>query len=250
VLALGAQKILIIMGNELSFMKMLYCYSTSQMAKYVPGNIWQFVGRGLLYKQNGIKTDNILISILMENIFLLGSALLVSLFLLWFGNAEIGFLDFKLYIIAIFVILFIIFFKSERINKIKVNNKFMETIIILYNVSIAKRLQTLALFIIAWLSFGLSFYLLLRSMGIGNINLSVSGGYFIFSWLVGYLAFLVPGGIGVREYILVKMLANYTIEPIAFTISLVSRVSWFIVELMLFVFTITNHKKIKFSNWD
>jgi hypothetical protein len=64
-------------------------------------------------------------------------------------------------------------------------------------------------FILNWIIFGAMFYAILAALypGISLIYVPLVSGIFTASWVIGYLAIFVPQGLGVRELIIVTLLA-------------------------------------------
>lgn len=56
---------------------------------------------------------------------------------------------------------------------------------------------------------------------------------FAFTWIVGFLSFLTPGGIGIREGLLGLLLANYMPAPQATLVALLCRVWMLSAEMVL-----------------
>jgi len=60
-------------------------------------------------------------------------------------------------------------------------------------------------------------------------------GTFSISWLVGYYAFLSPGGLGVQEGIQVYLLTFFFPSPISIVIALASRLWMTVGDLLVFL---------------
>jgi len=63
-----------------------YVYNVAQLAKYVPGSIWQFVSRISMLRARHASSRSIRDSIIAENGWLVGSALLLGSALVWLGQ--------------------------------------------------------------------------------------------------------------------------------------------------------------------
>ena len=88
----------------------------------------------------------------------------------------------------------------------------------------------------AWVLYGFGFELLARAVGVGTAGWS--GGFvaaFTFSYLIGYLALLAPGGIVVRELALVEALRILGLAPPAagLVLALASRLWLSVLEIVL-----------------
>src|SRR5690606_6653066 len=75
-------------GISLDFPTAARLYNLSQLGKYVPGSIWQFVGRAAAYRRRGAAYGAIRDALLIESLWIVAAAALVGLLLT--GPAVIG----------------------------------------------------------------------------------------------------------------------------------------------------------------
>lgn len=230
-LAYGTQQSLAVTGKLLSFLKMLWIYSLSQLAKYVPGSVWQFMGRGYEYKKEGIKNDRILVALLVENVFLVLGATGVALVFLNIAQTS-SILQASLLVYGLVLVIFIFLLRFDWLQKIFMKVFSFEK---KYIVSIHKRIKLLGIYLIIWVLMGLSYYFLILSFGFHNIPFHIALGSFSVGWVAGFLAVFVPGGIGIREFFLIYYMLPFITEQNAFAISAFSRLSWVFVEVFLVV---------------
>lgn len=99
-----------------------------------------------------------------------------------------------------------------------------------------RRGALLALFptyVLAWGAYGLSGAVLVRALELGDASLTTgfTSCAFVASWLAGFLSFLTPGGIGVREGVLAAFLATTLTASQGVVLAAVARLTWTIVEL-------------------
>ncbi len=80
-----------------------------------------------------------------------------------------------------------------------------------------------SLTLLSWATYGVAFWCLARGMGIAGLGVSTAAGVFALGYLVGLLAVIVPGGLGVRELALVGQLTPLVGSGPAIGLSLVSR---------------------------
>jgi len=96
---------------------------------------------------------------------------------------------------------------------------------------------------VSWLLFGLAFLVFVKALAQASFSMYPSfTGAFAFSVNVGFLAIFVPGGIGVREGLLVLLLSSlfpaFFPVPVATMISLLARLWVTVVELLCFLIAI------------
>jgi hypothetical protein len=216
----------------------------SQFGKYIPGHIWQFVGRITFLAEKGVSKKRALLSIHLESASSILAAtltLLVSLTLSSVRPDEIGI---PLIAAAIFLCLTLlhpkllesalnIFFTILKKDKVTVDFSFKNMLLIT------------AYYIAAWFVLSLSFFFLINSLyDIGFASFFDVAFAFTASYVAGYLAIFAPGGIGVREGFLILFLGRVVPEFIAPVVSILSRI-WFIIgELLSLVIVELLHRVI------
>ena len=94
--------------------------------------------------------------------------------------------------------------------------------------------NVLAVHSLLWICQGLAFFFFVRSfVPVQWTQASVLSACFAFAWIVGFLSFLTPGGLGVREGLLGLLLANYMPAPQATLVALLCRVWMLSAEIVL-----------------
>lgn len=85
-----------------------------------------------------------------------------------------------------------------------------------------------------WICQGLAFFLFVRSVApVQWTEVAVLTACFAFAWIVGFLSFLTPGGLGIREGLLSLLLANYMPVPQASFVALLCRLWMLSAEIFL-----------------
>ena len=94
--------------------------------------------------------------------------------------------------------------------------------------------NVLAVHSLLWICQGLAFFLFVQSfVPVQWTQAGVLSACFAFAWIVGFLSFLTPGGLGVREGLLGLLLANYMPTPQATLVVLLCRVWMLSAEIVL-----------------
>lgn len=92
----------------------------------------------------------------------------------------------------------------------------------------------LASHILLWSCQGLAFYLFVRSLApVAWTDAGILTACYAFAWIVGFLSFLTPGGLGIREGLLGLLLSSYMSVPQATLVALLCRVWMLSAELIL-----------------
>jgi uncharacterized membrane protein YbhN (UPF0104 family) len=87
--------------------------------------------------------------------------------------------------------------------------------------------------LLSWMTYGLSFWLLERGLGVpGSLPLATAAGSFAIAYIVGLLAFIVPGGVGVREVVLIGLLTPALGAGGAVALSVASRILLTLTEVL------------------
>lgn len=185
-LAIGWRNLLSHLGAHTTINWTLNVYAVSQLAKYIPGNIFQFAGRQAMGVLAGIGNRLLIKSTVLELIFLvtcgfLHSFLLMNFIFKWTNNTDGLFIFFITATVALLIL-----------------KKFGDKFLFFAGVS--------------YLSFlfisGVIFYFVFRLVG-GGIDFSNSTiiiGAYVISWLAGLLTPGAPAGLGVREAALLYIL--------------------------------------------
>lgn len=162
-------------------------YGTSQLAKYVPGNVFQFAGRQALGMAAGLPGGVLAKSAIIEIVLLaLSGSVFAGLALPLFGvpiSVFVALLLFLLLIIGVGATLSS--WKGQRMMG-------------------AFFLQVL-FFVIS----GLVFLIVLNAVNSGTLTLSdttIVVGAYVLAWLAGFLTPGAPAGVGIREFALSMML--------------------------------------------
>jgi len=88
--------------------------------------------------------------------------------------------------------------------------------------------------ILLWCCQGLAFFLFVRSLVlVGWTDAGILTACYAFAWLIGFLSFLTPGGLGIREGLLGLLLSNYMSVSQAMLVALLCRVWMLSAELVL-----------------
>ncbi len=215
-----------------SFLNSIYAYLVSQLAKYLPGGIFTLIGRIYIYRHQGITKEIASVSLLLEVCtMLVGSlaAFLISL-PLWQKNdllARISLILVLLPIILLFVHPGVLkkIIKSKFFSK-KVKNNFLD------GLEYFDVFKLVLLYVLHWFVMRLAFTFFVAS--VSKIELSwilPLCGALAISWATGFVSFLTPAGLGVREGILALLLSVYLPSSVALLIALLSRLWWTTTEL-------------------
>lgn len=225
-----------VLGITIKISGILNGYWLSFLPRYLPGSIWGYFSRNEWLKRDyevpyWLGTT----SSVIEIGFVVFSA---SFFLLNFyiGNIIIVLLSF---LVVLWLVPYIGRYSidNNRIKQILKDAKLKILQGVLERLTFSKLLICFILAVLIWLLFGLTMEIILTwVVGFGDFSLvSILRSSSIFSkaWLVGFFAVIFPGGIGIREIVLVNdILQNVAITSesasfIAITLRLLSLLTEF-----------------------
>ncbi len=231
-------------GYVISYSKMFKIWFISNLGRYIPGKVWQLLGMlYLLEKEKVPKSKGFTVAILAQVLSSMAGILVMLGFLrydfyrklfsesLWFLFVLLAFVLGVLVLIIYprllqkVINLVLGFFKKDKIS---------------LNYKPKNLLFYLLSYIGCWFLFGFCFLIFIRSITPApfEIYFGVTGA-FAGSVTIGFLAFFSPGGVGIREGVLVALLNAYFPLPVATLIALLSRVWITVVELMLFLIALS-----------
>ncbi len=205
-------------------------YVNAQLAKYLPGAVWNVVGRMVLASRQGVALAPQLKSIYYENIMLAAIAAFYGLCLFV-----------KLHIVDWYVPVLICLLAAAGYIGYEPISRFTERWIKRLaprygDVPLFIRRRSFLAYLVYYLSshllLGIAFWLFLLSFGVHRIDFIEAAGIYALAWLLGLLSPL-PGGLGLREGALVYLLALQLPLGTAYQIAIIARVWSLLAELLL-----------------
>jgi len=233
---------------DLASRKVVSIYFISQLAKYLPGGIWAFPGRMVAYRAAGVEQSRSIASVFREVSALVLASVAVSLLIVFQDIPISKQVQWALIIGGAASILAILITQTAwfwRVLKALKVSKF--SILAGSSGENSEQLTSLKWLpgafvagLIFWLAMGIPFLQLSRAVSPQAYTLSWVGtaAVFALAWTVGFVVFVAPAGLGVRESILSLLLS--TILPVsqAVSIALLSRLAWIVIEAIWILISI------------
>ena len=236
-------KILLNEGQNISYQDTAYLWASSEFKRYIPGNIWSFLGRSVSFASKGVPGKKVTKALFIELQIILIGAFLASLlsiqYLLSLFKIS-GFLNFQInlliFLIAVLLVGIYIFQKKVfAISPNKVKN------LINYLIPLYTPYEIFKLLIFSFISFiffGAGYYFSIISIfPISSTLFMLLIGFFVFSLLVGLFSFITPTGLGVREGVITFGLLKILPDKLAGFSSLFARLSLVLSEAIFLIFT-------------
>ncbi len=222
------------LGEKIFFRRAAGIIAISQLGKYLPGKIWFAVGRIYLAKVGGICGSKTLVSLLLETGMLFISSLILFLIsAIGITNLAIPHL---LILSAIITIIGLVGLYPTIFSKIL---NFFLSLFRRKKIEIyfpyGRILLLLIIYGIAWLLYGLGFYLLINSFyPVAFSSLLYLTAVYAISWNIGFIILISPAGLGVREGVLSSLLQSQFPQPITIIIAFLSRI-WITIGELIFL---------------
>ncbi|MBD1869719.1 flippase-like domain-containing protein [Cyanobacteria bacterium FACHB-471] len=242
-----AWSLLIRGGNVYLTVRQAYVImAQSQIGRYLPGNIWHYAGRVALGRRYGVSAEATLLSTSMETVMIFGMGLIISVAGLlfseqFFPDVRIDFYTRNLaapiaLVIAVFAVIGLAITAVFVVAKpvwTSAKNWIKER---LPYIHVGRIGVSGLLYISIFLIFGSVIWLLLNL--IWRVEAGISWYQFVWSfsiaWVAGFVTPGAPGGIGVREAILVTLYSPVLGEGLALGLSLMLRVLTSLGDLVAF----------------
>lgn len=232
--ALSQQRFLSKSGFHISIRQSIAMVGLNIFTKYIPGKVMTVMGKAYhLAEIKGFPVLPLSVVFLQIQIITLWCGMMAACIgLLFFHKVVlvswVGLLLFSIFSMAVFSSSF-----SKWLRKII--KKAFRRDITLNRLSIANIIGSIHWFLGVWLLWGVAFYFFINSLS--DQSIAVPAIFcFPLAGTIGIIAIFAPGGVGIRESIIVGFLTKLHVHlDIAITISALSRL-WFLAgELFIFI---------------
>lgn len=227
--------ILRMLGDRVSLRDAFELNYVSALGKYVPGGVWHVVGRVALATSMGVRKRSILVTTVLENALGVVSGILVAAVFL--GPSAARALDVPVWSPIVMAGAMLVAMHPAIFGRIMaLGIKLMRVDVVAPSLTFPQILGQVAYRAFGWLVAGAAFMLLRNAIVVDPVwrSLGLYAGAYSAASVGGLLMIFAPGGIGVREAILIALLtpAYGTAGPVvAGAVGLGSRVWSTLVEM-------------------
>jgi len=227
---------------HLSLLNAVRICSLSLLGRYVPGKIWMFAGKIYLCSMMNIPKAKAGASVLIEFIFHNLTAIYLFAFIYIF-NIEMSWISrsilFSITAILVLAVPHILILFNHQIMKTAVKEP------VLNSLHYRDMLAAQNRYLVSWVLQGTGLYFLIKSIHpIGFESYFVVVGYFALSCTIGVLSFLIPGGLGVREYFMLLFFRDILPIEIVLVTLVLSRLWLTVLEIITAVATQTAYSLV------
>jgi uncharacterized membrane protein YbhN (UPF0104 family) len=202
--AFGWWAILRHMGHPLPWWRAVRIVYHSALAGYVPGFAWNAVSRVIMAEQEGIPRATAIVSVAIESLLVLLAALIVALL------SATAWPDARPWIIALGLFLLMIALIRPRLYSTAIDMGLQRFGCMPINMRLTRAagIRLLLPFILNWIVFGIIFWAIIAAIHpeFSALMIPAATGIFAAGWAGGYLAIVVPQGLGVRELIVATLM--------------------------------------------
>jgi hypothetical protein len=208
--------------TDININKVIASYCVINLYKYLPGNVMHLIGRNKIAEDENVPHIQVVTATVIEQLMTLAGSVIISIWLVsdsmfaYLKKMDIS--NFAIFAAAVVVlVLFVVFFALLRKKIFPIFRKGFDAIrripigslIVLLVMNISMLFITSMLF---------TFVMLLFGQEVSPVLISKLTGLFVFAWMIGYITPGVPGGIGVREAI-IMMFMGQLVDPAILTVS-------------------------------
>jgi len=201
----------ILSSVSIPFKEAVSVYTKSNILKYLPGNVFQYVGRNDLANRMGIRHTDVAFATALEIIMMVFSALLLSVVFLQGAVMEI-FITYRDTFIMLVMIAFAVIILGTIVAILRFKDKFRAFLTRFFNIFKKKNILSLigcvlyyviSTFILS-LSYMIVLVFILKQDISTDIFVYICGAY-ILSWLIGFITPGAPAGIGIKEAVMMAI---------------------------------------------
>jgi hypothetical protein len=219
-----------------SFLSALRMWSLSNLARFIPGAVWQFAGLAALAVDEGVSPLAATGAVLLQQLVLLATGLVVAVMMApgWIQPIAGGLPPIATASIAIVALVAFAFVVPRAMPSTgRALGRFVKREFAWPRPSPSAFATYTAVLVVPWLVYAMAFWLFGRALlGPAAPSLEVAGGAFVASYVAGIIAVFAPAGIAVREAALVALLSPVIDARAALALAIGSRVWMIALEIL------------------
>ncbi len=198
----------VLSGRSIPFSAAMPVYTQSNLYKYIPGNVFQYVGRNQLATEMEISHVDVACATVMDIFFCVLWTAVISVILLGGRIFEL-FRRYGMVILITAIVGIAVIIAVVLLCRLKFRERFRK-IILRYAKAFEKEKRSMLLRGIFYYLFqnavSAAMYFACLTLIIPNAdvkNLTMLTGAYMFAWIIGFVTIGAPGGIGIREGVMI-----------------------------------------------
>ena len=210
-------------GQDIAFNEVRDLYASANIAKYLPGNVMHYASRNIIGTRYGISNKKVLASTVLEvGLKIITAVVLIMVLAFDYLKTVIaqGYNRYLVWAIAVttfFIIGLLIFIYIKFKEDIK-PKKFLSNVLAIF-------LLDSAVYLINILCFALFAWVVVQDFSLVWHNFFIISGIHLTAWLVGYLTPGAPGGIGVKEAVMVFLMGGLMVKSDILLVTVLLRIA-------------------------
>jgi glycosyltransferase 2 family protein len=223
-------------GHPVSFGAAWDIYFIGNLARYIPGKVWTIALTAWMAKRYGVPAVTAgTASVLAQAYSVISSLVIFALFFIFNGYPLQGIsLEWTAPVFVLVLLIFLAPKNLERALNLLLVKLGRERSALGLNTAGAVKITLL--YFLSWLVFGAAFWLFVMSITIDrSLQPFFLTGVFVVSYVTGFFAVFVPGGLGVREGVMGLLLAGYIPAGVGILVAFLLRLLTTMVELFCVV---------------
>jgi len=217
-------------GPSISFLMLLRIWFLSNLARYIPGKIFQFVAVAQLARGAHLPSAALLASLLVHTGFSLLAAMVLAAFTV--AGPLLPVLPSGALGAAVLVGAILLVHPSLLNHVLAAASRLARRDLLRWSGRWGDGLALLSLSVGSWALYGAAFYLFLASLTpLPLASLPLLSGVNALSFVAGYMAIVTPGGLGVREAAMTALLQPVVPLSVAAILAIASRLWTIAAEL-------------------
>jgi hypothetical protein len=216
-------------GIALGFLTSARLYNLSQLGKYLPGSIWQFVGRAAANRARGAAYGPIRDALLVESLWVVAGSAVIGVLLL--GPQVVGLVAQSLtpalaWWLGGGVLASVLSGAGVLLWKRRLALRYLHLALPSMRVVVVQAC--------IWIVLGLAFWVLTRACQL-EVSPVFAAGLFAVGYSLGFLVPFAPAGLGIRDAILTIGLVPYVPAGEALAVTILARAIYLLVDVGLAV---------------
>jgi hypothetical protein len=201
------QKVVRLTGRRLSIWKCYAIHFLAQIGKYIPGKVWAAIGKYALSCDSGLTRTQTGHALALETVFIVFGSLLTAMPLVPGAARAAGMNGSGAVWLAVGagILVLAALHPSVLALMVRVLSRLTRRNIDTHRPTFGQTLRTVPVYGLVFATLGTGFWLLTLSLG---MDIPVIPGIFLYPTAlgIGYLVLLAPGGLGIRELVLVWLI--------------------------------------------
>jgi hypothetical protein len=210
--------------QRLPYTRAARAWTISNLGRYIPGKVWSVAGLVVLAERAGVRRSAAAVSAFAMQAVVLGTGVVLTAVATPHAASPILLGGAVLAALALIGVL------AWRRTALWLG-KLADSTTPLPPLPVSAILLSSGLMLVSWMTFGVAFWMLIRGLiSSASVPIPAAMGMFALGYVMGLVAVIAPGGIGVRDLALVGFLTPFVGSGGALALSLASRVQLTLTE--------------------